>query len=106
MGANAATPPASGPGIAAADIGGRWTLSSSAGGACAMTFVAAAGGDGSIRPEGGCPGKFFTSRKWSFEGGALVIRNHNGEPLVKLTAVSPTRYEGQSAAGQQVSLVR
>ncbi|MGD9847295.1 MAG: AprI/Inh family metalloprotease inhibitor [Variibacter sp.] len=97
---------ATGPGVASSDLAGRWTLSSSAGGACAMTFVAGAGSDGAVQPEGGCPGKFFTSRKWSIEGGAIVIRNHNNEPLARLTAISPTRYEGQSASGQQLSLVR
>ena len=96
----------SGAAAPAADIAGRWTLSSSAGGACAMTFVMGGPSDGAIRPEGGCPGNFFTSRKWSLDGGALVIRNHNGDPLARLTAVAPTRYEGQTAAGQQLSLVR
>jgi hypothetical protein len=71
-----------------------------------MTFVAGAGSDGAVQPEGGCPGKFFTSRKWSLEGGAVVIRNHNNEPLARLTAISPTRYEGRTAGGQQLSLVR
>jgi hypothetical protein len=98
--------PATEPGIAATDLAGRWTLSSSGGGACAMTFVAGAGSDGAVQPEGGCPGKFFTSRKWSLEGGAVVIRNHNNEPLARLTAISPTRYEGPTAGGQQLSLVR
>jgi hypothetical protein len=98
--------PATGPGVASTDLAGRWTLSSSTGGACAMTFVATAGSDGAIQPEGGCPGKFFTSRKWSLEGGAVVIRNHNNEPLARLTAISPTRYEGRTAGGQQLSLVR
>jgi hypothetical protein len=106
LGPSGAAGPTAGPGIASADVAGRWTLSSSAGGSCAMTFVAGAGGDGAVRPEGGCPGKFFTSRKWSLEGGAMVIRNHNNEPLARLTAVSPSRYEGQLSSGQQLSLVR
>src|SRR5262249_23852402 len=50
------------------DMAGRWQLASTAGGACAMVFAATPGsGDGTIAPQGGCPGKFFTSRRWGYE---------------------------------------
>lgn len=41
--------------------------------------------EGTIAPEGGCPAKFFTSRKWTFEHDALIIRDHKGEPLAQLS---------------------
>src|SRR5437016_1352257 len=59
------------------DMAGRWQLSSPSGGACVMTFGSTPGSaEGTIAPEGGCPGNFFTSRKWTFEQGSLVIRDH------------------------------
>jgi Protease inhibitor Inh len=98
-----ATPraPANAPAMA-----GRWMLSSG-GGSCAMNFAGAAGaGEGTIAPEGGCPGNFFTSRKWAFEGEALILRNHLGENLAQMRVATPDRFEGQTAAGQPLSLSR
>jgi glutathione S-transferase len=52
-----------------------------------MNFAHAPGtGQGTIAPEGGCPGNFFTSRKWTFEHGALIIRDHKSEVLAELTS--------------------
>jgi hypothetical protein len=97
----------SAPPTQAPEMNGRWVLSSTAGGVCAMNFSTAGASDGTIRPEGGCPGKFFTSRKWTYEGTSLVIRNHNSEPLGQLSTVAPGRFEGQMAAGgTPISLVR
>ncbi len=89
------------------DMAGRWMLSAAAGGACGVSLTGAPGAsEGAVRPEGGCPGNFFTSRKWSFEGGALILRNHNNEPLGQLTMAAPGRFEGQATGGQPVSLAR
>jgi hypothetical protein len=89
------------------DMAGRWMLSAAAGGACSVSLTGAPGAsEGAVRPEGGCPGNFFTSRKWSFEGGALILRNHNNEPLGQLTMAAPGRFEGQATSGQPVSLAR
>ena len=89
------------------DMAGRWMLSAASGGACAVSLTGAPGAsEGAVRPEGGCPGNFFTSRKWSFEGGALILRNHNNEPLGQLTMAAPGRFEGQATGGQPVSLAR
>jgi hypothetical protein len=91
----------------AVEMNGRWVLSSTTGGVCAMNFSTAGASDGTIRPEGGCPGKFFTSRKWTYENNSLVIRNHNNEPLGQLSTIAPGRFEGQmSAGGTPISLVR
>ena len=106
-GSSVQTATVSAPPPQAADMNGRWVLSSTAGGVCAMNFATAGTSDGTIRPEGGCPGKFFTSRKWTYEGSSLVIRNHNNEPLGQLSTVAPGRFEGQMAAGgTPISLVR
>jgi hypothetical protein len=88
-------------------MAGRWVLASSSGGKCSMNFAAAPGaGEGTIAPEGGCPGRFFTSRKWTFEQGALVIRDHTGQPLAQLAMAAPDRFEGKAAVGPAVSLTR
>ena len=72
-----------------------------------MTFAATPGsGEGTIRPEGGCPGNFFTSRKWTFEDGALIMRNHNSEPLGQLRPSGAAGFTGDATNGQQVSLSR
>jgi len=87
------------------DLAGKWRLSVAGGSACAMTFGGSTGAsDGSIAPAGGCPGNFFTSRKWSYENDKLVLRNHKGEVLTQLSFVSG-HFEGQAAAGA-VTLAR
>jgi hypothetical protein len=91
----------------AIDMGGRWFLAASGSGMCAMTFNATPGAvEGAIAPEGGCPGNFFTSRQWALSQGALVIRDHNGAPLVQLASVGPDRFEGRTASGEMISLAR
>ncbi len=94
----------SGPQPAPVDMNGRWLLSAIGTPACGMTF-AGTRSEGTIAPEGGCPGNFFTSRRWSFEQNALVIRDHNGEILGRL-AFAASRYEGNATSGQQIALSR
>ena len=102
-------PPAPGQKPAApppAEMAGRWTLASPGRGQCAMLFLGPAGSaEGSIAPEGGCPGKFFTSRKWTYEPAGLVIRDHNGDTLAQLT-MAGANFDGQAASGEPVTLVR
>ena len=88
-------------------MAGRWQLAAPGVSQCAMTFAAAQSeGEGTIAPEGGCPGNFYTSRKWTFEQGALVIRDHTGQPLGQLAQAAPGRFDGKATNGQQVLLTR
>jgi hypothetical protein len=88
-------------------MAGRWTLSSPGGGTCAMNFGGAPGAaEGTIAPEGGCPGNFFTSRKWVFGDTGLVIRDHTGQALAQLAFAPPGRFDGQATTGQAVNLAR
>ena len=88
-------------------MGGRWQLAAPGVSQCVMTFgTAQSEGEGTIAPEGGCPGNFYTSRKWSFEQGSLVIRDHNGKPLGQFAREGPGRFEGKSATGQPLTLIR
>ena len=71
-----------------------------------MTFGNSPGAiQGTNAPEGGCPGNFFTSRKWTFEHDALMIRDHKGEPLAQLSFASG-RFEGHQTSGAAISLSR
>jgi hypothetical protein len=89
------------------NMAGRWTLNSPGAGGCAMNFGALAGAsEGTIAPEGGCPGNFFTSRKWVFEESGLVIRDHTGQPLAQLAFAPPSRFDGRTTSGQAVTLTR
>jgi hypothetical protein len=88
-------------------LGGRWHLAAPGLSQCVMNFGGAAdAGEGTIAPEGGCPGNFYTSRKWTFEQGSLVIRDHNGQPLGQLAQAAPGRFDGKATNGQPVTLTR
>ena len=96
----AATPPQ-------VDLAGRWLLSSPGRGQCHMTFGSAAptAVEGTIAPEGGCPGKFFTSRKWTHDQAGLTLRDHTGQPLAQL-AREGGGFQGQATSGEPVALMR
>ncbi|MEW6452775.1 MAG: AprI/Inh family metalloprotease inhibitor [Pseudomonadota bacterium] len=105
MGSTPAPPsPAAAP---AANLAGRWMLAQPGRGQCVMTFGAQPGAtEGTIAPQGGCPGKFFTSRKWTSDTSGLVIRDHNSEPLAQLSSKDGGRFEGQSSTGEPITLSR
>ena len=88
-------------------IAGRWLFSSPGRGQCNMTFGAAnpAAAEGTIAPEGGCPGKFYMSRKWTYDQNGLTMRDHNGQTLA-LLAGEGGRFDGKAASGEQVALSR
>jgi hypothetical protein len=97
------------------DLAGRWQLAAASGGACMMNFAdattaaanettaAAPSDSGTIAPEGGCPGSFFTSRRWSFENGVLIIRDFKGRQLAQLSYVGG-HFEGQDKGGGALTL--
>src|SRR5215212_7304934 len=88
-------------------MAGRWQLAAVGASQCVMNFGGTPDiGEGTIAPEGGCAGNFYTSRKWTFEQGSLVIRDHNSQPLGQLALASPGRVEGKASNGQQITLAR
>jgi len=90
----------------AIDMTGRWVLSAPDAPSCGMNFAGAPGAhDGSIAPEGGCPGNFFTSRHWTLRQGALTINDHDNQPLARFTFASG-HFEGQAVAGTPMTLSR
>jgi hypothetical protein len=88
------------------DMTGRWILTAPNAPSCGMNFSGASGArEGPVLPEGGCPDKFFMSRRWAFEQDALVINDEDNAPLAQLKFAGD-RFTGQSAAGTPVTLVR
>jgi hypothetical protein len=78
---------------------GRWLLGAKDAPPCGMVFKAAANGQsGTIAPEGGCPGNFFTSRSWAFVNGGLQMNDHNGDTLAQLRPAGD-RFTGESSGG-------
>jgi hypothetical protein len=87
-------------------IPGRWTLSTANAPTCGLQFGGAASGrTGSVSPDGGCPGKFYTSRRWSMDDGAITITDAENQPLAHFRLVGD-RYEGQSTSGTPMTLSR
>jgi hypothetical protein len=98
-----ATPAATAPAV---DMAGRWFLSVPNAPSCGMNFSGAPGAqEGTIAPQGGCPGDFFTSRHWTLAQDALTINDHQNRPLAQLTFAGG-RFQGQAAAGTPVTLSR
>jgi Protease inhibitor Inh len=87
------------------DMSGRWLLATPNAPSCGMNFTTAGVQEGAIAPEGGCPGKFFTSRHWTLAQGALIINDHENQPLAHLTFANG-HFEGQATAGPPVTLSR
>ncbi|HTV37915.1 MAG TPA: AprI/Inh family metalloprotease inhibitor [Xanthobacteraceae bacterium] len=107
----AAAPAASAPTPPPVDLSGRWQFSVASGGSCFMNFTEVARTpaqeeatpQGTIAPEGGCPGSFFTSRKWTFERGTLIMRDFKGKQLAQLSYVG-AHFEGHDSSGSALTL--
>ena len=89
------------------EMGGRWLLASPGRGQCNVTFAGQPGAlNGTLAPEGGCPGNFYMSRNWNFEAAGLVIRDHQGQPLGQLSLAGGARFDGRAVTGEPITLGR
>lgn len=89
-----------------AGMSGRWIMSAPNAPSCGMSFGGAPGArEGKVAPEGGCPDRFFLSRRWSIEQEALVIVDDENNTLARLSFAGD-RFEGRSAAGTPVTLAQ
>ena len=91
-----------------AGMAGRWTLTAPNAPSCGMDFEGEPGASqGAIQPEGGCPGNFFTSKRWSFAQDTLTltIADDKDAPLAQLKPAGG-QVAGQSTAGMPVTLAR
>ncbi len=88
------------------DMNGRWKLAAPDAPSCGMKFTGLpAAREGTIEPEGGCPGKFFTSRHWTLSPDQLTIKDHAQAPLAQLKR-SDGQFTGRSTTGTPVTLSR
>ncbi len=89
------------------DMAGRWRLAAPNSPSCGIHFGGGPGLlTGEIRPEGGCPGKFFTARHWKMtKDGRLTIEDYQMNPLAKLQLANGS-FTGKSNTGQSVTLTR
>jgi hypothetical protein len=60
---------------------------------------------GTIAPQGGCPGDFFASRRWTLAEGTLTIADEESQPLAQLKFAGE-RFAGQSTGGIAITLTR
>jgi hypothetical protein len=87
-------------------VPGRWILSTANAPTCGIEFGGAVSGRaGSVSPDGGCPGKFYTSRRWSMSEGSITITDAENQPVAHFRLVGD-RYEGQSTSGMPMTLSR
>jgi len=87
-------------------MAGRWILTAPNAPSCGMNFGGAAGArEGKLVPEGGCPDKFYQSKSWTLDQGALTIKDDEGEALAQLK-LRGNQFEGESNAGTPLTLAR
>ena len=85
-------------------MAGRWKLSAPNARFCDMTFDGESGASqGTILPDGGCPGEMFRSRSWSLAKGALTINDEQGQRLVTLKRAGGD-FKGTSIGGIPMTL--
>ena len=84
---------------------GRWILTAPNAPSCGMTFTAPSATSGSATPDGGCPERFYLSRRWQLADGTLTILDADNAPLGTFR-VNGDRFDGKSDAGTPVTLSR
>jgi hypothetical protein len=89
-----------------ASLVGRWILNAPNAPSCGLEFNGTSSARaGTVTPDGGCPGNFYTSRRWAMEGDALTITNDENQPLAQFKSAG-THFEGRSASGTMITLSR
>lgn len=85
-------------------MAGRWILATPNAPTCGLNFSGAPGvSEGRVSPEGGCPGRFFMSRRWIMVQGGLTIFDEEGQPVATLSYANG-HFAGQAATGMAVTL--
>lgn len=84
---------------------GRWILTAPNAPSCGLTFTAPSPSGGSATPDGGCPERFYLSRRWRLADGTLIIVDADDTTLGTFR-VNGDRFEGRSEAGTPLTLLR
>ena len=70
-----------------------------------LTFTPPSATTGSAVPDGGCPERFYLSRRWQLADGTLTILDADNTPLGSFR-VNGDRFDGKSDAGTALTLSR
>lgn len=98
--------PTPSPQTAPAGMPGRWFLIAPNAPPCGVSLSGAPGAqEGRIAPEGGCPGRFFLSRRWSLNGDTLTISDEDGQALGTLKRADG-QFDGEAVTGMKITLAR
>lgn len=84
---------------------GRWILAAPNAPSCGINFTTPAPNAGSTTPDGGCPERFYLSRRWRLADGTLTIVDADDTPLGSFR-VNGDRFEGKSSTGAALTLSR
>jgi Protease inhibitor Inh len=85
---------------------GRWMLAAPNAPPCGVNFTGKpSANEGTVTPEGGCPERFFTSRRWTLRQNALTISDDDSNALAQFSFAGD-RFEGKSNAGTPLTLER
>jgi hypothetical protein len=84
---------------------GRWILAAPNAPSCGLTFTAPSPSAGNTTPDGGCPERFYMSRRWRLADGMLTIVDADDTALGTFR-VNGDRFEGKSEAGTAITLSR
>ncbi len=84
----------------------RWDLSAPNAPPCGMNFDGeTAASQGTVVPDGGCPGEMYRSRTWVLANDTLTINDGESQPLATFKR-APVGFQGVSSAGAPVTLTR
>ena len=85
---------------------GRWMLAAPNAPPCGLNFSSRPGAtEGSVAPEGGCPERFFTSRRWTLSQNTLTVSDDEQNALAQFSFAGD-RFEGKSGAGVPLTLAK
>ncbi len=101
----ASLPPASAQPVTAGGVAGVWNASL-AGQSCRIATPQTKYGQGYRAGPLRCPGTLANLASWSVNGKQLVLYDANGSTLASLYSTGPSRFDGQTTTGQQLSLSR
>jgi protease inhibitor Inh len=94
------------PGAADLTMVGRWMLTAPNAPPCGLNFTAKPGAtEGGVTPEGGCPERFFISRRWTLQQGALTVSDDDKNTLGQFTFAGDV-FEDKTISSTPLTLAR
>ncbi|MBZ9656503.1 protease inhibitor Inh/omp19 family protein [Phyllobacterium lublinensis] len=101
----AALPPENAPDLTASSVAGVWNASLG-GQSCKIATPQTKFGQGYRAGPLRCPGELANLSSWSVSGKQLVLYDAAGGTVARLYSSAPSKFEGQTSGGQNLSLSR